>query len=901
MRKKRVRLLHLLQPVRRALKGQLLSAYVGTMAREHARVAVLLLCGCLAMAVNAEAPDTRFQFDIPPLKVQLALGVLAKQSGHQLLFSHKLVDSHKSSAVVGEFSVEGALQRLLKGTVLSGRVTERGVIVVSGGASKNNDGEIGKMNTKRNILAMVVGGVLSGGAVGQETADREEVEWLLEEIVVTAAKRETALKNSAVAISVLSTDTIDKRGLVTMNDYLATVPGASYIERDATDKRVILRGLSTGPNDIQTVAGVYLGEQPLSSALDTFNINLVDIERVEVVKGPQGTLYGSSALGGVVRNIPKKVNLQNIEGNVKVDVSSQGESDDYNHSLSAVVNVPIVEETLGMRVVAYRAENAGYVDIVATPEAEGIALITGADVIEKKDSNSSTVDGFRTSFLWQPSDTLRASLTLGQQEDDIDGSSNEILDENDYEVSYLNEEPAESVDIRYGNLLIEYDLGWGSLLSSSSVSNGEGSLVRNFFSTNADIFFGPVVAQGDKESDLKSQELRFNSNFDGAWQVLGGVFYEEAELETKTITSWVGDGMPNPFGLLGLPLNPLRPELLGDQLILVDYSQLAFFGEASYQINDQWLLTVGGRHFDYDREDTETFFNDAPFNTAPSNTPVTNDISESGETYKLNLAYTPSDDALIYAQWSEGFRLGRGQKLPPASLCDTDNNGELDFNTGGKITPRVESDTSEQLELGVKLSLMEKRMELNAAIFHADWDNLPIIIDPDSPSCPVELGRITNNIGSASTQGIEVDMRYVLDAWLLNMSASYLETEREDVRPPLFEGEPLVYAPKSNASIGLQYNFTVSGYDAFARTDVSYVGEYESSTQALGLGSAGEYVDASIRAGITVDNWELALYGANITNNDDVRVVNDADALGQNSIGVRARPRRIGFTLSYNF
>ena len=149
-----------------------------------------------------------------------------------------------------------------------------------------------------------------------------------------------------------------------------------------------------------------------------------------------------------------------------------------------------------------------------------------------------------------------------------------------------------------------------------------------------------------------------------------------------------------------------------------------------------------------------------------------------------------------------------------------------------------------------------------------------------------------------SLEGVEVDINYYLDAWVLSLSASYIDTERTDVRPPLIEGEPLVYAPRTNAHVSLQYNFTVGAYESYIRSDVSYVGEYESGPQSLNLAPGGDYVDANLRLGVNMNRWDLALYGKNITNNDDLRVQNGT---GTSSAGVRARPLRIGLELTYAF
>ena len=156
------------------------------------------------------------------------------------------------------------------------------------------------------------------------------------------------------------------------------------------------------------------------------------------------------------------------------------------------------------------------------------------------------------------------------------------------------------------------------------------------------------------------------------------------------------------------------------------------------------------------------------------------------------------------------------------------------------------------------------------------------------------ISAITNNIGSAESQGIEVDATYLLDAWALSVSASYMDTARTNTRPPLKEGERLVRVPRTNASAGLQYNFIMNGYSGFIRTDLSYVGKYTSEQSQFSYPDSGDYIDASSHLGITMNHWDLTFYGTNLTGNDDMRFT-------ASPVDIRAVPRRLGVKVGYNF
>ena len=175
-----------------------------------------------------------------------------------------------------------------------------------------------------------------------------------------------------------------------------------------------------------------------SAATGAFDINLVDVERVEVLKGPQGTLYGSNALSGLTRSIPVAPDLQNTEGYIKVDMSAMSKSDDYGHSLEGALNIPLIDDQLALRVVAYRNESAGYVDVISTPVARASAEAVGTTVIVADDIGASTSTGARASLLWSPNDQLDATLIVGTQELKTDGVSRELSTLGSYNVHYID-------------------------------------------------------------------------------------------------------------------------------------------------------------------------------------------------------------------------------------------------------------------------------------------------------------------------------------------------------------------------------------------------------------------------------------------------------------------------------
>ena len=226
--------------------------------------------------------------------------------------------------------------------------------------------------------------------------------------------------------------------------------------------------------------------------------------------------------------------------------------------------------------------------------------------------------------------------------------------------------------------------------------------------------------------------------------------------------------------------------------------------------------------------------------------------------------------------------------------CDTDSDGKLDF-TEAVLTNRVDSDSTENIELGAKFSILDNRLTINTALFRVDWADLPVNVHNTSDACPGTTG-IVNNLGEARSQGVEIEVNYLVTPELvLNLATSYMDTEITDAVPPLSKGDRLIYAPRTNANLGLQYNFDLEAFPVFVRTDISYVGEYETAPSVNAFSTGGDYVNVNLRAGLNMDQWSVAFYASNITNEDELLVFETANNAR------RVSPRRIGLEVSYDF
>ena len=734
------------------------------------------------------------------------------------------------------------------------------------------------------ILNLILIGSVSADSIGSivEQSGAAQIKRQQEEIVVTASKRSTGLQDTAMSIAAVTGEDIQKKGFVGMGDYLATIPGVSQLDMGPGLNKVSMRGISAGGREDTTV-GLYFGEASLNSSSSNapgFDIKLVDMDRVEVLRGPQGTLFGSGTMGGAIRNIPNAPDLDGLEGEFEAGLSSTDGASGLNNKATAMINVPLVENQLAMRVTAYRFENQGYVDMVSDSDPAKVAMqeTYGGVLNNQKDVNDSNYTGARVSFLWQPIEELSANLMHITQDLEQDGMAYSDVNKGAYKSAgfefngLFDNQEGRSEDIDLTNLVIEYDLGWGRLTSATTTSEGE--IVRDL--DDSRFLPWPLAQTALTEADSFTQELRLASELDGPLQFLGGIYYEDLETVLDTLILWSGDDALDPF--MGATI------FAGSQSS--ETEQQAFFGELSYDLTSRLTLTLGGRFYDYDRRLVNAFTGIF----APEPTDLKS--SEDGSSGKVNISYSINDDSLIYAQWAEGFRLGRPVTVPNSVVCDVDNDGILDgtntpINTGGVL----ESDNLENTELGGKFSMLDNRLVINAAAYRIKWDGIPVTV---LGTCGVGTEL---NAGEALSQGMELEISYALyDNLRMDFGLGYNEAElTEDVQGLGSDGDRLPFSPRSNANIGFDYRFDISGYEGFVNASYAYVGGFHTDL-AESSEEIGDYGKLSLRTGLAVtDNLDIELYGTNLTNSDGF---SGADG----SIGfIRVTPRQIGVDARYRF
>ncbi|MGD2132159.1 MAG: TonB-dependent receptor [Maricaulaceae bacterium] len=845
----------------------------------------------------------RFDLEIPSSPVAEAIRSLSFQTEHSVLFQTDDVDAVRTNAISGRYSLREALDALLAGTPLSGGLTESGVITISraSAAGQREEGNVTTGRVRGSLLAGV-SALLFGptGAYAQdEAAEPRDV------IVVTATKRETNLQDTALSITAIGAEEVSRRNLVGAEDYLRSVPSVGLMKQGAGYSSIVIRGLAiNAEQDGSTsgpITGMYFGDTPLAG-LGVFgnsaDIKLVDMQRVEVLKGPQGTLYGAGAMGGVVRNIPVAPDLSDFSGRVSVGYSDTARLGGANSNVQAVLNAPIVEDEFAVRAVVYQFDNSGYYRNLggADPVVSGIADDFGGLAITNDDVGASTYTGARISALWEATDNLTFTAGFLRQDIEQDGWAQDDIgfggsyDQTRLQIvrgvepsSLSGPQDSEGFDdeLTIGQFGVEVDLGWATLSSSTSRVEQDTLWLRE-----GAFFFAPPMPWSQNiysSGENTTEELRLTSQLGGPLEFVAGYYYEDLSAGFFAFNVFGGDPALLPGGAFN--------DISYQEMRSLEHQ--AIFGEVRYDVLDRVTLVGGGRWFDQDRQtDTSLAFNGGA-SSDQSHSASVSDVS-----WKAGVEVRPTDDALLYANWSQGFRLGDVRPaVDPGNLptCDADSDGFYDdFPTIPVTASPLDSDTVDNYEVGGKLTSMSGRLNMSATGYQIDWENIPVTFG----TCGI---GVLINAGQARSRGLELEAAYQAPSGLtLDLAASFLNAElvgTSAVLGPLGNpGDRLPGSPELTVRVGAQYDFSLSGHDAFVRGDYSHIGDYYIDL-AQSRNKLGDYGRLDLNAGVDMGDFDVSVYAHNVTNEDALT----SEAFFFIPRGTRLQPRTVGVRLGYDF
>ena len=734
------------------------------------------------------------------------------------------------------------------------------------------------MNKKSKLVAIL--GCLSLGSFSAYATGAEGS--VLEEIVVTATKRgDTSTLDIPASISVANEDQISKRGLVGMDDFLRTLPSTNFLDRGAGRNGIIIRGVTASPQD-DIAVGVYIDETAVtgmgSLAGGNPDLTYVDMQRIEVLRGPQGTLYGDGSIAGTVRAIPNAPDLDGFSAEIAGSTSSTADLGGQNSMVRGVFNLPVVEDKFAIRVVGYDYDNSGYYENIAGDSMDKAAWADAfGGIVTSGEAGDDQYSGGRITAFWQVSEDFYVTLTHMTQDIDQSGIPESMLALGGKSRTPFQRQDGSGeslkIDLDVTNLKMNLDMGSYELFSSTSIVDSKTLQDRDLGA-----YFGPFLGVDDMpiyladsaDAEQFTQELRVNTRLDGPLQFLVGAFYQDYKRKAGQKMTFEGASALDPFGGA-----LLFESAFGDNL-----KQLAFFGEASYDLTEQLTAVVGVRHYDYEKDSPDK--NDGVFNGGYSEGFVEND--DTGQTYKLSLNYRPDESTSFYGTFAQGFRLGGPHPEIPSDICDT---------TG--VPDQIDSDELDSFEVGAKFAFADGRATLNVSAFQVDWTGIPVkrILD-----CGFET---IANAGEAQSKGMELEGQLLLaDAWRLDYGLSYTQAELTEDSAPLNaqSGDRLPGSPEFSASLGLQADFDMAGRPMFARADIAHVGEYYNNLQESGL-AAGDFTTINLSLGAEInDSVSVDVFARNLSNEDGLTWVETELGDGRANY---IRPRTIGIEVRARF
>lgn len=727
-------------------------------------------------------------------------------------------------------------------------------------------------------LATSLLAVLSGAQAQQATTNQ------LEEIVVTAQKRAESLQDVPLSIQALGTERLDELGVQNFADYAQMLPSLSFQNGGQNGgpgfSRAYMRGVASGGDGnhsgSQPSVGTYLDEQPVTTIQGSVDIHIYDIERVEVLAGPQGTLYGASSQAGTVRIITNKPDPSGFKAGYNLEASSLADGSE-GYLGEGFVNLPLSDRA-ALRLVGWYRKDAGFIDNVPgslTYPTSGITI--NNDGLVEKDYNDGDTTGARAALKIDLDDSWTVTAGVMGQDQSSNGSFGYRASDDELELTRYRPERSEdrwvqaalTVQGRFSNFDVvyagsymnrkdEYDLDYADYSYYYDSCCGYGSYIYD----DAGDYIDPTqYIEAKDRFDKQSHELRISSNGDGRFRYVAGLFYQEQTHDIEQV--YLIDGLATSLEVTGWPDTWwLTQQVRNDK----DY---ALFGELTYDLTDKLSLTGGIRFFESENS-LEGFFGFGLTNDFTSATgekscfrddavnggPCTNldkKVDETGSTPKVNLTYRIDEERMVYATYSEGFRPGG-------------------VNRRGTFPP-YKADYLKNYEVGWKTSWADNTLRFNGAVFLEDWKDAQFSYLGEN-----SLTQIVN-AGNARIEGVEADVEWAasealtISGGLAWINAELTENFCEDLvdgqpvndcaDPAATKGTQLPVTPEFKGNVSARYDFAAGSWDAHVQGVVAYVGSRWAdlrSVQREILGEIEAYTLANFTAGIARDGYTLELF-----------------------------------------
>jgi len=766
-----------------------------------------------------------------------------------------------------------------------------------------------KQTRSSRPLALAIASVLGTASVPAVQAQQNP---LLEEITVTATRREASVQDIPFNIAAVSAEALAARGVGELADIARSTPGLFVLDQGArSGNAIVVRGLNADPvaanealgNSSGGTVANYVGEIPLY-----IDLKPSDLERVEVLLGPQGTLYGAGTMGGAIRYIPRRPELGTSSLNLRANAYSLAHSDGAGTDIGATLNLPM-GETFALRINADYVDDPGFIDYgylvreigVSDPDPDfSDPDDVAANLKRRKDADYEKTLSGRVGLRWMPNDFIDANLTYYYQNQEVGArtiNSDAVLDSGRYTSGLRVLEPSERRN-QLTALEVTADLGFAELTSATGYSKYKETgqrdqtdlLITLEYSYEAFPSFTAFTRE-DQDDSIFTQELRLVSTSESRLSWIVGAFYNklDGESTSKEFVPHLDEFAVAEFG--GYQLRPDSLEYFEANRTRLE--EMALYGEIGYQITDRWQVTVGARWYDYDLKTQDAvdfpFFytvydcEDLPgggFECTYGPDEINLEFEpggqkDSGTLFKFNTSYDLTDDAMVYLTVSEGYRIGNSNGLP---LCDSSLPPGQQTNCALPDEFQYFPDSTTNYEVGLRSRWLDGRLTLNGSIYFIDWTDPQLAATTVNAQLP-----ITKNGKGAESRGFDVSMDWLatdrltlrgsysfVDATLSEDAPDLVTTIPDDAfNPPVFidglSGDRLPGSPKHQASLFLTYDALLAGQDLRFSYGAAYVGNV--LTRAGGRGD-GEMLDDYMIHQASVEwrmsQWMISLYADNL-------------------------------------
>jgi outer membrane receptor protein involved in Fe transport len=817
------------------------------------------------------------EFNIAPQPLQEALIKYSAQSGVQVTTAAEIIDGKASAGVIGTYPAQGALEQLLKGTALGFDVINGNTVTIHRTAGDRTVS--GTQAQEDNDVRLAQGksspDVYGSAQVSEQKQNLEDT--ALDEVVVTAQKRIERLQEVPVPVTALSADILAANNQLRLQDYYTKVPGLNLVlTGDGDAPTLSIRGVTTGGFTNPTVGTVidevsYGSTIAQGSSANAPDIDPSELTRIEVLRGPQGALYGASGIGGLIKFVTIDPSTDGLSGHVQTGFNSIRNGDGTGYNLRGAINVPL-GDTFAVRASGFTGRDPGYVDNVRNGE-EGV--------------NQRDNEGGRLSALWRPSENLAVKLGALLQDSERQGTDeiHQLPGLGEFEQDSLPGTGTYERKTQAYSATVNAKLGPVELVSATGYSidkiNTRFDSSPAFGATGLVSLFFPGVtgSMNPYEGETKkfTQEVRLTIPLGQKVEWLVGAFYTDEDyvqdLEVLAADSATGA----PVGtLLGLHI----PN---------SFEETAAFTALTFEITDRFDIQLGGRI----SENKQSFLTDRTGPLASGNSPEAR-TKDSPFTYLITPRFRISPDLMAYARMASGYRPGG----PNANCAPTNT-----------IPCQYDADTTDNYEIGLKGRILDRALSFDASVYYINWKDIQL-----NATDPSFFLAYTGNGGSARSRGAELSLEarpltgLTVSAWVAWNDAELRQTPLLGTfNGVVGAGDRLPYSSPLSGSLSLNQEFPLSAsMTGFVGASASYVDNrkgafpgFFSPTSERELFPA--YVQMDLSAGVRYDTWAINLFVNNVSDERGV-LTGGLDKGGQHTFAYNyIQPRTVGVSLVKTF